>query len=187
MKRAREPWFWIYGGTVVVLLLAGVIFTWQAMDSQREPGVRNVAGAVPTALGKTSPVRYQLLARIEPAPPPEMPQGTEKALEAYNRRDYVTAIERFNSVLGTHPDSAEARFYLAICHLLTKDTGTGTAELQHVIAVGNTPYLDQAHFYLAKVLLGRGDVAGARRELRDAMAVHGDFEKRAEVLLSELR
>ena len=187
MKRAKEPWFWIYGGTVVVLLLAGVIFAWQAIDSQREPGVRNVAGAVPTERGKTSPLRYQLLARIEPAPPPDMPQGTEKALEPYNRRDYAAAAGQFTAILRDHPDSQEARFYLAVCHLLTKDTSAGTAELQQVIAAGNTPYLDQAHFYLAKVLLGRGDVAGARRELQAAIAVRGDFEKRAEVLLTDLR
>ncbi len=187
MKRAKEPWFWIYGGTVVVLLLAGIIFTWQAIDSQREPGVRNVAGAVPAPTVRASPERYRLLARIEPAPPPEMPRGTEEALKPYNRRDYAAAIEQFKAILKVHPDSVEARFYLAVCYLLANDTGSGTAELQQVIGAGNTPYLDEARFYLAKVLLGRGDVDGARKQLRDAIAAHGDFEKRAEVLLSELR
>ena len=187
MKRAREPWFWIYGGTVVVLLLAGIIFTWQAIESQREPGVRNVAGAVPAEREKASPERYRLLARIEPAPPPEIPQGTERALQAYNRRDYPAAATQFKIVLQAHPDSLEARFYLGVCELLTNNTIAGKAELQQVIGAGQGQYLDQAHFYVAKVLLGRGDLDGARRELRDAIAVHGDFEKRAEVLLSDLR
>ena len=187
MKRAREPWFWIYGGTVVVLLLAGIIFAWQAIDSQREPGVRNVAGAMPEELGKASPERYRLLARIEPAPTPELPQGTEKALEPYNRHNYAAAIDQFKTVLQAHPDSVEARFYLAICQLLTNDTTRGTTSLEQVIGAGKTAYLDQADFYLAKVLLGRGDLDGARKELRDAIAVHGDFEKRAEVLLADLR
>lgn len=165
------------------MLIATGIFTWQALDSRREPGTRVVAGAPPREHIKSSPERYRLLARFEAPPVPDYPQADPKAFQLYSRHDYAAAIRRFRS----QPGSMEARFYAAACDILLGNSELGIAELRGIIAAGNTAYLEPARFYLAKALLARGDIGGAREELTQTISLHGDMEKQAQVLLAELQ
>lgn len=181
--RSGRPWVWIYSGTAVVMLIATGIFTWQALDSRREPGTRVVAGAPPREHIKSSPERYRLLARFEPPPVPDYPQADAEAFRLYSRHDYRAAIRHFRA----QPGSVEARFYAAACDILLGNADSGMTELRHIVAAGNTPYLEPARFYLAKALLAEGDIGGARKELSETISLHGDMEKQAQVLLAELQ
>jgi TolA-binding protein len=53
------------------------------------------------------------------------------------------------------------KFFLGICFLLSGQTDEGIAELKKTIAIGDSAYLGEAHFYLAKGLLRQGDIKGA--------------------------
>ena len=100
----------------------------------------------------------------------------------YSRADYAGAIPGLQRV-----DSTEAHFYLGACDLLTGNRGAAMAEFRRVIAAGDTPYLEEAHFYLAKGLIGARDVAGARQQLQGVIALHGDLEKQAGDLIAQLK
>jgi TolA-binding protein len=171
-----------------VLAIAVGVFAWLASESRREAGLGRTANAAPPPLRAIPAERIELLARIEP-PAYEIPAANVKispefraAIEKYRNQDYAGAIPGFRAAARSQPQSAEARFYLAICLLLTNDRAAGIQELQSVIAAGNTPYLEFARFYLAKALLGEHNLNGADLQLRIVIEMHGKLDKQAQVL-----
>ena len=193
-KTKREPQVWIFGGTAIVMLIAIVVFIWSVFQSSRE-GARVTANTPPRSAGRAgSPQSYEWLARFNP--PAYRPSGDREAAKPaefraamlrYSSTDYSGAIAGLQAAVGTHPDFVEARLYLGICHLFVNRRPSGIAELRAVTRAGNTPYLEQARFYLAKGLLGTGDATGARQQLDDLIAAHGDMAPQAEVLLAQIR
>lgn len=166
------------------MTIAVGVFVWQARESRQEA----IAG---TSLGssvqrtRTIPAeRYELLARFDPPAPPAETGGNTalaKAGARYSARDYAAAAAQFRAI-----DSPEARYYAGISALLAGDRDAGMADLQAVIASGAEPYQEPAHFYLAKALLGGGDIAGARSELEKVAAMRGPLEKQAQVLKAQI-
>ena len=59
--------------------------------------------------------------------------------------------------------------------------------MRAVISAPASPYLEPARFYLAKALLGEGDRSSARQQLEALVAMHGDLEKQAQVLFSQIQ
>jgi len=110
----------------------------------------------------------------------------QAAMEDYRKRDYARAIPRLSAAAQSQPQSVEARYYLAICLLLTNDRPDGIQLLKDVTASGNTPYLESARFYLAKALLGEGNLAGADLQLRIIVEMHGKLEKQAQLLHAQI-
>jgi hypothetical protein len=168
------------------------VFAWLAVQSHREAGLGRTANAAPPPLREIPAERIELLARIEPpeyeAAAASMNGSPEfrAAMERYRRRDYVGAVLGLRAATQFQPQSVEARFYLAICLLLTNDRLAGIQELQTVIGAGDTPYLERSHFYLAKALLGDRNISAAERELRKVAEMHGQLEKQAQVLQAQI-
>jgi tetratricopeptide (TPR) repeat protein len=196
-KPATRFWFIIYGFTAVILTVAVMVFAWLASESRKEAGEGRTASAPAQKGAHISEARYQALARFAPpgyvpgsdAKPDSSRRGTAdflQAMELYSKGDYPKAIAPLRSIAQQQPDFAAARYYLGICLLSTDDRAAGLDELNAVIALGATPYLEGARFYLGKGLLGAGDVAGARREFEQVIALDGDFKQLAQVLLSEI-
>jgi TolA-binding protein len=79
------------------------------------------------------------------------------------------------------------KFFLGICFLLSGQTDEGIAELKKTIAIGDSAYLGEAHFYLAKGLLRQGDIKGARQELKAAAEPGGSLGEEAARLLTQLQ
>lgn len=183
MKTKREPWFWIFVGTAVVMLCAIGIFIWSVLQSRREGGRMTASGfnSGSEVLGRFNPPAYRSFVSSS------QPAGFANGIERYSKRDYAAAIPVLDRVVKDHPDFFEARFYLGICYLFRGDRPSGIAQLRSVIAAGNTPYLEQARYYLAKGLLGAGDVVGARQQLDDIIVMHGEMEQQAESLLVRLK
>jgi len=196
-KPATRFWFLIYGFTSVILTAAVVVFAWLASESRKEAGEGRTASA-PAQKGATvSQARYQALAQF--APPSYAPAGDvqqdakqdgsaafRQAMQPYSKGDYQDAIAPLRAIAEKQPDFAAARYYLGICQLSVGDRPAGLRELRAVIALGATPYLEGARFFLAKGLLGAGDPAGARNEFERVIALDGDFKQFAQVLLSEI-
>jgi thioredoxin-like negative regulator of GroEL len=134
--------------------------------------------------------RIAVLAQFEPpeydAAAAEGSPGFRAAMEHYRRGDYAGAAVGLRAAAESQPQSVEARFYLAICLLLTNDRSGGIQLLKDVTASGNTPYLESARFYLAKALLGEGNLAGADLQLRIIIEMHGKLEKQAQVLHAQI-
>src|SRR5258706_1393612 len=176
------------------MLIAVVVFIWSVFQSSREGG-RVTASTPPRSVGKAgSPQNYDWLARFNP--PAYRPAGDgdamkpaefQSAMRRYSTTDYSGAIAGLQAAANASPDFIESRLYLGICYLYTNNLTSGIAELRAVVSAGNTPYIEQARFYLAKELLWNRDVAGARQQLDLLIAMHGDMVQQAEVLLSQIK
>jgi hypothetical protein len=193
-KTKHEPQVWIFGGTAIVMSIAIVIFIWSVFQSSRE-GARVTANTPPRSAGRAgSPQSYEWLAHFNP--PAYRPSGDREAAKPaefraamvrYSSTDYSGAIAGLQAAASAHPDFVEARLYLGICYLFANNRPSGIAELRAVTRAGNTPYLEQARFYLAKGLLGTGDSTGARQQLDLLIASHGDMVQQGEALLAQIR
>jgi predicted Zn-dependent protease len=191
MQPATRFWIAIYSFTALIMAIAVGVFVWVASESRKEAGLGRTANARPTITGRIPEERYELLARfVPPAYQPGMgvaeSQEFKRAMEQYLKGDDATALAGLRAVSKAQPDSVEIRFYLGICLLLTNDRSAGIQDLRSVVAVGDTPYLEWARFYLAKALIGAHDIAQAEQQLKSVIEMHGEFEKQAQVLLSQI-
>lgn len=173
------------------MIVAMSVFAWLAWESHKEGGAGRTANAQPTVTGPIPEERYQLLARF--VPPPYRPtsgvarsQEFQQVIARYMKGDDAGAIPGLRAAAEAQQDSVEARFYLGICLLLTDQPAAGIKELRTVVTADKTPYLEGARFYLAKALIGQHDLSGAREQLDAVIAMHGDMEKQAEVLLRQI-
>ena len=84
------------------------------------------------------------------------------------------------------PDAPHISFFLAICHLLTGHVDAAVGGLQSTIALGDSRYLEEAHYYLAKARLRQGDVRAAQTELKRTIELRGQLEADARRLLAQV-
>jgi tetratricopeptide (TPR) repeat protein len=114
--------------------------------------------------------------------PPELQAG----MRLYRAGDYSGSIALLRRAAASAPDSVESHFFLGISLLLTQDVEGGITSLERARALGDTPYLEPALFYLAKAELTRGRRAEAEGRLRQVVALRGDREAAARELLRRL-
>jgi len=140
-------------------------------------------------------VALSVLARVEApiyipvalrGPRDEAAERFEAAMRHYVNGDYAGAIPVLSGAADLNPNATHVVFFLAICHLLTDRVGAAIEGLQKTIALGESAYLEEAHFYLAKARLRQGDVQAARRDLRQTIERRGRLEGDARRLLAQL-
>jgi tetratricopeptide (TPR) repeat protein len=114
-----------------------------------------------------------MLARFDPPSyiPPALRGAEDEATERfrtgmrhYQDGNYGEAIPEIRAAAALDPQRAGIRFFLGICLLMTEQTDAGIKELRETIALGESAYLEEAHFYLAKAYLGRGEMGAAKEE-----------------------
>lgn len=144
--------------------------------------------------GETS-ASLGLLAAFEPPPyiPPALRGAADEATERfragmkfYQESRYAEALPNLQAAAGLNPQAASIRFFLGICLLLTGQADPGIAELQKAIALGDVTYLNEAHFYLAKGYLRKGDASAARKELQTVAESGGKLSEDAARLLKSM-
>jgi TolA-binding protein len=106
--------------------------------------------------------------------------GFDLAMQRYSRGDYAGATPGLLRAQQGDPRNSAAGFFLGICYLMQGRDDEAIYRLRATVALGDSPELEEAHFYLAKALLRKQDIAGAIAELRQAAALHGprQFEER---------
>jgi hypothetical protein len=193
MQPATRFWIGIYSFTAVIMAIAVGVFVWVASESRKQAGLGRTANARPSITGRIPEERYELLSRFvppgyEPTRGLLEPREFQWAMERYLKGDDAGAIPGFRKTVQIELDwdSAEARFYLAICLLLTNDRREGIDQLGRVVAARNTLYLERARFYLAKALIGQRDIPEARQQLEAVIAMHGQLEKEAGSLRAQI-
>ena len=159
----------------------------------RRPATAPPMAQVPTPAPASG---LQLLARMEPpAYDPQTLRGTEsavtarfqKAMTPYLAHDYSTAAGELGKLVERYPSSMDARYFLAICQLLTGRLDAGIVGLRGVIDAGSaSPYVEEAHFYLAKAYLNQGKLPQARAEFEAVAASGGDLQRPAREILQQL-
>jgi TolA-binding protein len=164
------------------------VFAWLAVESRHDAGTSQ-----PAQTGRIPIERFQLLAQFEApayAPASQLDKSHKRqfqeAMERYLKKDFAGAIPGLRASVSARADGPEARFYLGICSLITGDSPAGMQTLQSVVDAGDTPYREQARYYLAKGLLAKGDIPGARMQLENIVAMHGNLEKQSKSLLTNI-
>ncbi len=202
-KSHRAPQYgWL--GLAAAVVAAGAVLAvalMQRREVQPKPAVEPVAGK-PTA-EQTAPPPPQaldheaigLLARVKPpvyvAP---MLRGKDddaarkfrQAMELYGRQDYLQAIPELRAAAPLDPKAPEPRFYLGISELVLGRIDDAISDLREVVALGETPYLEEAHFFLAKALLAKEDLRGATDELYRTIRLAGDRLAEARRILDQV-
>jgi predicted negative regulator of RcsB-dependent stress response len=192
IKPENRFWIGIYGFTAFIMLVAMGVFGWLIWSAKDEPGIGLVARAQPTntATSAIPDERYELLAAFQPpeyTADPAAPKSFQAAMAKYAKQDYAGTASALRTVADSKPDFVAARFYLGIALLLSGNRIGGIQELRALTTAGDNPYLERARFYLAKGLIAEHDITRAQQQLQDLIAQHGDLEKQATVLLSQIR
>lgn len=182
--RGSRPLRWVAAAAAVLVLASGA-----ALVLTR--------GATPLAGPKagTEGPSFRELARVEPPPwTPMRLRGTEgeaerqfrEAMELYASGERKTALPALREASRLAPESAHVSFYLGACALLTGQRAEAVESLRRVVTLGETPFLEEARFYLAKAYLGSGDIAAARAELLATAELGGPRRDEARKLLRQL-
>ena len=206
--RQRRAAVWRWTAIAAGLLLATAATAWITVlgrDTPSEPGVampsppvpvpdppRANAAGVPSAattdrlseLGRVRAPRYQ--------PPRLRGAGAgdahfERGMSHYVEGRYHAAIPELRLAATRAPALLERPFYLGASYLMAGDADRALDQLQVVIAAGESAYLEEARFLVAKALVRNGDLAGARRQLDAVIELAGDREREARDLRDEVR
>ena len=135
-------------------------------------------------LARVQPPRYDPLTLR--GTPDEATERFRQGMEHYRKADYREAINALRSAGKMDPDAAHIRFFLGISYLLIGEDAAAIERLRATLALGDTPYLEEAHFYLAKALLRQRNVAAAEKELKQVIQLQGTESVEARRLLDQL-
>jgi tetratricopeptide (TPR) repeat protein len=185
-RRPRRDWRWFAVLPVAASLLVVAGLAWFRTNpvAKREAS-RATADARPpldlTALATVLPPRY-----TQPQWRAAGPTVFDVAIERYSRGDYAGAAPDLVVAAKSDPSNAAAAFFLGICYLLDSRDDDAVAQLKATIALGDSPELEEAHFYLAKALLRKRDLSGALAELRLAEAMRGPRQAEERSLIEKI-
>jgi len=135
------------------------------------------------------------LARVDPPryEPPTLRNVPDEAtarflrgMEHYRKADYANAVEDLRRAAELDPDAAHIRFFLGVTHLMLGQDDAAIDRLRATIALGDSAYLEEAHWYLAKAFLRRNDLGAAETELRILILLQGSASDDAGRLLSQV-
>jgi tetratricopeptide (TPR) repeat protein len=195
-----RQWAWLPAAAVVLIGVSFVIRQGQttggvpppiagapSIDSSAGPG----SSASPTAGRPT----LDDLARFEP---PRYTQSRfrgsadaatakfQAGIEQYQRQDFAAARATLLEASTLDPDAPHIAFFLGIASLLTSQPAEGVESLRRTVALGDSPYREEAHFYLAKAYVRLGRVDEAIAELDRAIQLRDAHEAEARAFRSEL-
>jgi hypothetical protein len=116
----------------------------------------------------------------------EAAEQFEAAMRLYRAGDHAGALAGLRAVDEMDPDRPRTRFFLSVCQLLLGQNSAAAAGFERTIALGESPYLEESHFYLAKAWLRLGRLPAARRELHRTVARHGGLEQEARQMIAHI-
>lgn len=147
---SRRRWMWMGVGAVAAAVV-GVLLWFRP-----SPAIRALGGIA------QPPVYLGVSVRAEANSGDSL---FAAAMDAYTARDYDRAAAGLSRAVAAGADSAASQFFLGACELVREHPQAARDAFRQVIRHGNSPYLPEAHYYLAKSLLRIGDPAEALREL----------------------
>jgi tetratricopeptide (TPR) repeat protein len=194
-----QQWVWLPAAAVVLLSVSVVMWQMPIAGPALAPTMTNTpapgaSGAPGTTASGERPSLDQL-ARFEP---PRYTQsrfrGSADAatakfragIEQYQRQDFAAARATLLEASTLDPDAPHIAFFLGIASLLTSQPAEGVESLRRTVALGDSPYREEAHFYLAKAYVRLGRVDEAIAELDRAIQLRDAHEAEARAFRSEL-
>jgi Putative zinc-finger len=117
--------------------------------------------------------------RGEEAPNSERAQFSS-GMQAYAQGDCDGALVALAQVPATAADGLAAKLYSGLCQFQGHKLEAAQTSFTAVADAGDTPELETAEYFLAQTRLLRGDAQGAKDWLTRTIALHGDYEERAQ-------
>jgi tetratricopeptide (TPR) repeat protein len=136
-------------------------------------------------LARFEPPRYEPL-RLRGVPD-EATARFQRGMEQYRRADYAGAVDDLRAAVELDSDAAHARFFLGISYLLLAQDNAAIDQLRNTVALGDSAYLEDAHFFLAKAFLRREDLGRAETQLKRLIDPPGSRTADARHLLAEVQ
>jgi tetratricopeptide (TPR) repeat protein len=203
----RWVWQWAWIPATAVVVIAASVALWQrplpgnlspAPDVTRPaPGPSSAAPESPSRPPAPPPKpSLDQLARFEPPPyAPGNLRGVVDAatvkfnegMERYQQGRYAAAAGVLLEASSIDPEAPHILFFLGISQLLAGQTDQAIDTLGKTITLGDSPYLEEAHFYRAKAYVRRENLDRARAELETAIRLRGEREADARDFLRQLR
>jgi tetratricopeptide (TPR) repeat protein len=109
------------------------------------------------------------------------------AMNAYGERRYRDVIGGLDSVLRAGADSAPAEFFRASALMMLSRNDEAAEGFRRTVALGETNYLPESHYYRAKVLIRMGRSREAVIELTSVDRAHPDIYRMSSALADSLR
>lgn len=116
----------------------------------------------------------------------EATERFERGMQRYRKADYAGAVVDLRAAADLDPDAAHIRFFLGIAHLMLGQDNAAVDRLRATIALGDSAYLDEAHWYLAKAFLRRRDLRAAETQLKRLLQLGGSRSDEARRLLTQI-
>jgi tetratricopeptide (TPR) repeat protein len=110
----------------------------------------------------------------------------QEGMKSYVAGDYDATIPSLRRAARLDTERSDIAFFLAASELLAGNTAAAIGEFARTIAMGDTPFLEDAHFFLAKAHLAQGDADRARAELTAVRSLQGERASEADDLLVQL-
>lgn len=182
--RRSRPILWMAAAAAVVVLASGAgLYLTRGAKPLAEPGSVSEATDL-VELARVEPPRWT----------PMRLRGTEneaerrfrEAMEHYAKGEWSFALTGLRETSRLDPEAAHVSFYLGACALLAGNHAEAVESLRRVVALGETPFLEESRFYLAKAYLGGGDLVAARAELQATVELGGPRLDEARKLLEKL-
>jgi tetratricopeptide (TPR) repeat protein len=205
-EKPRRRWLIAAAGVAALLVMAATAMLWRQATTVPVPSKvatgPSPSDAAPQTPGRREdtapaapPVSLEQLARIEPAPyepttfrnvPDAAITRFQQGMERYRQGDYRSAITSLQEAAMLEPDAPHIRFFLGVSQLIAGDTTSAVDSLRAAIATGDTPYLEEAHLYLAKAFLRQQNLAAAQGQLNEVVALQGPRRDEANRLLGQI-
>lgn len=110
-----------------------------------------------------------------------------EAMEHYVKGNYSAAIPGLKEASSLNPQATDISFFLGACYLMEGETDSAIQELGRTISFGDTPFLEEAHFYLALAYYRAGNMKAAEEQMNKVIQLQGNLEERAHHLLGQLQ
>jgi hypothetical protein len=197
---AGSFWKWV-PAFAVVLMVVGLGIWWSRAPQRRSSSVASSpsgsrSGPASPALPSAPVSSIEQLARFEPppyvavtlrGPDDEAREEFRRAMQRYAERDYGGAIPGLRAATLASPGTPAYGFYLGACYLLTHQVDSAVDALGKTVSLGDSPYLESAHFLLAKAHLAERRVPAAKEELQSTIRLRGSKESDAREILGQLQ
>jgi tetratricopeptide (TPR) repeat protein len=204
---ARRLWAPALGLAATIVLATGAML-WmrsptppgrtESAHPQPQSGATSSAQPVPSVPEPAVSQKPSLveLTRIQPPPyeplrlrglPDEATTRFLSGMEHYRKADYGAAVTDLRAAAALDSEASHIRFFLAISQLMVGEEAAGIEGLRVTIALGDSPYLEDAHFNLAKALLRRKDFGAAEAQLKALIELRGSKSAEAGRLLAQIQ
>jgi tetratricopeptide (TPR) repeat protein len=182
--RVSRPVFWMAAAAAVLVLASGAaLYLTRGGASRVEPESGTKASTL-AELARIEPPRWTST-RLRGAEN-EAGRRFREAMELYAKGEWSAALPALREASRLDPEAAHVSFYLGVCALLAGEHTEGVGNLRKVVSLGETPFLEESRFYVAKAYLGSGDLAAAQAELQATVELGGPRLDEARKLLEEL-